>query len=382
MKIGILSLPLHINYGGILQSYALQNSLKSIFPDANVTVINQNKTWTLPKWKLPLIYSKRAMKKIMGISNSEVFFEKRLATEWPIISQNTQRFVSENINTINVDTLYDLNEKDFDVIVVGSDQVWRRDYSWNGKIENSFLEFAKNWHLKRVAYAASFGLKNWDYTEDETNNCKKLLEKFDGVSLRETSGVDLVSKYLGCSDGVQVVDPTMLLTPESYRQLYVKTLSKFQNKRMMVYLLDKTNEKVDIVNLVHKHTTFDLYKIGIVDNYFANTPIEQRIQPPVEDWLAGFDQAEFVVTDSFHGCVFSILFNKPFIAIGNEERGMERFLSLLSIFNLEDRLVMPSSSEEEILRIIERKIDYDKVNRILDEERKKSISFLRKALVG
>ena len=103
--------------------------------------------------------------------------------------------------------------------------------------------------------------------------------------------------------------------------------------------------------------------------------IEKCIYPPVEQWIKGFMDAHFVVTDSFHGCVFSILFNKPFIAISNSGRGKSRFLSLLSIFGLEERLIdNPGDCVPELIGSV---INWESVNSILEEKRKESFHFLK-----
>lgn len=102
-------------------------------------------------------------------------------------------------------------------------------------------------------------------------------------------------------------------------------------------------------------------------------PLEQRIKMPVEQWLRSFDDAEFVLTDSFHGCVFSIIFRKQFLAIGNKERGLSRFLSLLTLFSLRNRLILSPDEYKSNLS----SIDYDKVQDRLLSFQNKSFSFLK-----
>lgn len=106
-------------------------------------------------------------------------------------------------------------------------------------------------------------------------------------------------------------------------------------------------------------------------------PATERIQPAVETWLRGFHDANFVVTDSFHACVFSIIFNKPFIAIGNLGRGMTRFTSLLNRFGLQSRLIADSDKTNFEMPS---DIDWDKVNTVLEESRKVSLQYLKNAL--
>ena len=101
--------------------------------------------------------------------------------------------------------------------------------------------------------------------------------------------------------------------------------------------------------------------------------IQKCIFPPIEQWIKGFMDADFVVTDSFHGTVFSIIFNKPFVAIVNKERGAARFTSLLNMFGLSDRLVY---SIDDIEKIYSKSIDYDHVNDVLRSKRIESLEFI------
>ena len=109
----------------------------------------------------------------------------------------------------------------------------------------------------------------------------------------------------------------------------------------------------------------------------AEAPLEERIQQPVEKWLRAFYDAEFVITDSFHACVFSLIFNKPFIVYGNKERGFARFESLLNLFGLEERLVC---SPNDVKKTLEKNIDWNRVNSIHKQMKEKSLSFLVKNL--
>ena len=339
MRIAILTLPLHTNYGGILQAYALQTVLERM--GHQVIVFNHKRKYSLPLWRLPLSYSKRIIKKyILGRKKIRVFAEQHLKKEYPIISQHTQRFIDTYIHIYNVESFKNLNAADFDAIVVGSDQVWRPKYFislFNSKIENAFLSFACKWNIKRISYAASFGTEEWEYTSEKTNLCKELLKLFDVVSVREESGVRLCKDKLGV-DALHVLDPTMLLSKEDYIKLFDVANTPKSSGNLLTYILDSTPEKIDVINKISKEKKLVPFKVNSkIEN--KDDPIEERIQPSVEKWLRGFYDAELVITDSFHACVFSIIFGKPFVVIGNKERGMARFDSLLKMFGLEDCLI-------------------------------------------
>jgi exopolysaccharide biosynthesis predicted pyruvyltransferase EpsI len=102
--------------------------------------------------------------------------------------------------------------------------------------------------------------------------------------------------------------------------------------------------------------------------------IDDCVYPPVTQWLRAFMDAEFVVCDSFHGAVFSIIFNKPFLIIGNKKRGLTRFYSLLKLYGLEDRII---TDNEDNLSVINKIIDWESVNSILNSMRKKSYTYLQ-----
>ena len=135
-------------------------------------------------------------------------------------------------------------------------------------------------------------------------------------------------------------------------------------------ILDQVTEELNIkpVSIMPKGIFREMGKSRLKD----------CICPPVTNWLRGFMDAEFVVTDSFHGTVFSIIFNKPFIAIGNVKRGVTRFSSLLKILGLEDRLVL--KYDESILEKIKTPINYEEVNRLLEEKKKEAFDYLEKSL--
>ena len=338
MRIGILTLPLHTNYGGILQAYALQTVLERMGHE--VKVINKIFNYNLPLWKQPFVYTKRILKNLKG-DKFPIFYEQQVIKEIPIIRRYTNEFIGKYIHTHDVKRYSDLKENDFDAFVVGSDQVWRPKYF--AKIEDAYLQFTKDWNIKRIAYAVSFGTDEWEYSSKQTANCKNLVKKFDAVSVREDSGVDLCKRYLDI-DSEHLLDPTMLLKKEDYIRLFENSNTPASPGTLMCYILDETPEIELLINKIARERGLIPFRASSkVENNRA--PLVERIQPSVEQWLRGFYDAKFIVTDSFHACVFSILFNKPFIAIGNKGRGLSRFISLLSRFSLEDRLLLNLSNE-------------------------------------
>ena len=374
MKIGILTLPLHNNYGGILQAYALQTVLKRMGHDA--VVIDKSREIKLPIYKRYFQYFKLLVRKVLLDRNTIILWDQKYNREYKIISTYTLPFIQKYIKRFVAERDYsNIKQGDFDAFVVGSDQVWRPKYFGRDILSNAFLSFAKDWDVKRISYAASFGTEEWEYTEAQTLECKEWIKKFDAVSVRESSAVKLCKEHLGI-DALHVLDPTMLLSDTDYIQLFKDANTPQSPGSLMCYILDETEDKQKVVSNVED--TLHLTAFSVNSKYEVRTaPLEERIQPPVETWLRGFYDADFVVTDSFHACVFSILFEKPFIVYGNKDRGMARFHSLLSIFGLENRLI---TNSEETQKVIAEPIDWNAVNVKKKEWKEKSINFLKNSL--
>lgn len=380
MKMLILTQPLHTNYGGLLQAYALQQILKGMGHD--VVTDRLGVVRKLPLWNRALRFLYHAaqfyiLKNYRYYPYRYLFvsFDKESKAKRSI-AVNTERFVNIHIDTI--DLLTRNNEhvidavRQFDAIVVGSDQVWRATMS---DIPTYFLSFTKAMKMKRIAYAASFGTDDLnEYSKMDMKIASESIKLFDAVSVREKSGVRLCRDYFKM-DAVHVLDPTMLLSKDDYLKLIESEGSPCSADMLLTYVLDRAPEKNEIINKIGNALHLTPYENGPV-KYFSNiveNNVPECVFPSVSGWLAGFRDAQFVVTDSFHGTVFSIIFNKPFVAILNSERGASRFISLLSILGLENRLIstVGEVSEEHL-----RPIDYTEVNKILNEWKLKSINYL------
>ena len=384
MEILILTQPLHTNYGGLLQAYALQQILKGMGHD--VVTDRLGVVRKLPLWNRALRFLYHAVQFCI-LKNYRYYpyrylfvsFDKESKAKRSI-SINTDRFVNTHIDTI--DLLTRSNEsvidavRQFDAIVVGSDQVWRATMS---DIPTYFLSFTKAINVKRIAYAASFGTDDLnEYSKMDMKIASESIKLFDAVSVREKSGVHLCRDYFKM-DAVHVLDPTMLLSKDDYLKLIEEEDKPCSENILLTYVLDRTQEKNDIIQRVGEALHLTSCENGAV-KYFSNvveSNVSECIYPSVSRWVAGFRDAQFVVTDSFHGTVFSIIFNKPFVAILNSKRGSSRFISLLSVLGLENRLI---STTNDLLEEHLKPIDYTEVNKILNDWRYLSISFMERHL--
>lgn len=368
MKIAILTQPLHNNYGGLLQAYALQHYLKNQGHDVfTVDFSKENK----PRYF--------GIKTIIGNIIRKYVLLRPIKSIFPVtdeqqrvIGQHTNRFTAQHIRTTQ--KIYSMAEFSyikqygFDAYVVGSDQVWRPAYSPG--MPAFFLSFLnKEDNVKRVAYAASFGVDNCDeFSANQLTEYATLLQRFDAVGVREDSAVDLCKQHFG-TIAEHVIDPTLLLDKEAYCDLVGKDNIPVSNGNMMVYVLDKAPAKQQIIQQVASERRLTPFTV---------MPEQNGIYPPVTQWLRGFMDAEYVVTDSFHGVAFSIIFNIPFIAIGNHGRGLARFTSILKMFGLEQRLIF--SSTELSSELINQPIDFATVNQLKTEKQQIATAFLKQAL--
>ena len=372
MRIAIITLPLHINYGGILQAYALQTVLANMGHDANVVYsphVGRPKHLFRP---LHLIY--RCIKRYVFHKQVIIryeWFRYKQYKRYMMVSKNIQPFIDKYIHKYYGDALYMVVKGDFDCFVVGSDQIWRPLYAH--QIERAFLDYTETWDIKRIAYAASFGVDKWEYTQEQTEHCKQLIEQFDAVSVREESGVKLCKDNFDI-DAQWLLDPTMLLDKADYIKLMQKaSLDDEPLSKIVTYILDSDESNTSLSNYIADSKGMKIYRLPGDPYNVMNSIDENNSLPSIETWLNALYKAELVFTDSFHGCVFSIIFNKPFYVYKNEIRGNARINSLLHLYGLESRII---NSSAEYDKVKEDSIDWDRVNTIHSTMKNKSSDFL------
>ncbi len=381
MNIGILTQPLQNNYGGLLQNYALQTALIQL-GHAPITI--DQKPRSFPSWYRFLGKAKSYLNYFLGSTKKPKYLLS--IKEKEIIEKNTHFFIDHYIkhtpkcdgtDAFRKEVIYN----NVEALIVGSDQCWRPSY--NDYIEDMFLLFADNMQIKRrVAYAASFGTDVWEFSPELTDTCSKLAKKFDLITVREDSGVKLCADYLRV-EAFHVLDPTMLLTRNDYISLINNYGEKKSEGSLFNYILDPTEAKLNFINKISYSLGLKPFQVLPRHNEDHRTredvkhDIEGCVYPSPIKWLRAFMDSEMTIVDSFHGMVFSIIFNKPFWVIGNKERGLSRFLSLLKMFELEDRLV--SDDKLESLEFT-KPIHWAKVNSLVEGNRKQSIELLKGAL--
>ena len=352
MKIGILTQHFLLNYGGIIQNFALQQVLLKLGHEP--LTFEHDTCYSRTRW---LLRTAKQILKTRSMKGLPVYpiYQGRVG------NKNFIKFVLKNIRSVTVKNftpgltqIYGL-----DAYVVGSDQVWRPAFNLGPRLVNMFLDFAGD-DVKKISYAASFGCKEWEYTEEQELQCGKLAKRFDAISVREASGVDLCKEHFGV-DATLVLDPTLLLDKEDYGKVCNDVPRK--GKHIFVYSLVVSEGVLAVAEKVAETMGLPI----IVKQ--AGSKV--RKEDTIEDWFAAFRDADYVVTDSFHGMVFSIIFNKPFAIVMNPSGGNDRYLSLLSQLGLMERIV----SDE--LQPVFSAIDWSDVNHRLTELRKASFEFLK-----
>ncbi len=324
-----------------------------------------------------ILKTKRLVKKTLGLGYFPTFEERRA------IRQHCTEFVNQHILATEMyitqkDLAKIVSEYEFDAYIVGSDQIWRPCFANN--IYNDFLDFCQEQkNIKRVAYAASFGVAEWEFNKEQTKECSKLVKMFDAVSVREDVGVGLCREHLGVEPEL-VLDPTLLLEKEDYIHLIETTETVGSTGDLFCYILDSNNRIESVVQDIERKCSLVSFQVNSAKNNLAlikGDDIANYIIPSPIRWLRAFMDAKMVFTDSFHGCVFSIIFNKPFWVVGNKERGNARFDSLLKMFGLESRMI--ALDELHSVELFT-EIDWKRVNTIKKEWQEKSLRFIQSNL--
>jgi len=330
IKIGILSLPLNWNYGGILQQYALSEYLRK----KNFTpILFSRRADRKSFFKLFLVKTKWNSIKILNNLNC-LNFLPLIATESfkkKFLPNKTKDFFSSK--EIN----FFIQKNEISHFIVGSDQIWNVDATVS--LHDSFLGFVdKDKNNVLASYAASFAHDDWKYSVKQTIDSKILLKNFSYISVRETHGVELIKKYLD-NKSIRVLDPTFLLDASDYYKLLTNVKSnKKKIKTIFCYILKNDIKIIKSINKYAKQNNLKKISFCGLGNFF-NLIKNVTGNYSVESWISSLKDSKLVITDSFHGMVFSIIFKKNFYVLLNQNNGTSRIYSLLKDLGLESRII-------------------------------------------
>ncbi len=347
-KIGIITINDHNNYGNRLQNYAVQEVIKKLGADPT-TLKNVPATNTKDKYLL------RKLKSFLNKDSYSEIEERRKCFEQ--FNKNID-FSSKKFNIFS-------KSNNFDYFLTGSDQVWNPNF---GRLrEVDLLEFAPN--EKRISFSASFGVS--ELPEQYKNKTQKALNNFKAISVREDAGKKIVENLTGRKDVEVLVDPTMLLSPEDWDKVARKPEELKTNKYILNYFLGELSEarKKEIQKIADENGCEIINILDKNSPFYCTGPSE---------FLYLEKNAFLICTDSFHSSVFAILYNRPFVVFNREDNIVSmnsRIETLISKFNLKNREYNNNNITPENLNQ-----DYTEAYKILDEERERSLNFLKKAL--
>lgn len=349
LKVGILTLHYsNNNYGAVLQAYSIYKLVEYLGYE-------------------PYIINYQPQS-----HNTKELLASFLRTILGVNFERFRRYYIRRIpeRAINIEKLKELN-RSFDCFLVGSDQVWRirEDES---VLYTYFLNFVEDKKIK-IAYGASFGLDEWTGNKENTNKIQNLLNQFNSISVREETGVNICRQTFNI-DSSLVLDPTLVVDKEYFLKTLNPYPSEIKNKsNYIAYMLldDRDDIRKFFIQLSKEENLkfLNIKGIPIIPKkgfYFFHK---------ISKWLYLIRNSELVVTDSYHCTVFSILFHKKFICLVNNRRGTTRMQNILKLIGEESRLCKDVNHLDK--DILNRKIDYDRVDNILENKRKQSLEFLR-----
>ncbi len=350
-KIALLNLQVDDNFGGHLQRYALISTLQKLgnevehlntrFPNSKKSIIKRLKGGL----KRLVLYPYYAIKR--NAEYKPLWLFKYYIRHEAVTEAFYDKYIPHTKRIYSNEEL--AQYQDFDCFVVGSDQVWRKNYASLYGLGTYMFDYLPT-DKKRVAYGVSMGTDKNELSEQNIADFKVQYERFKAVSVREVTGLDLLNSY-GCTNpkAEWVIDPTLLLDAEDYNKVINEGKTYPLEKKIFCYILNLDELKKDVITRIAREKSMD-YQIW--------SP-EQNLT--VEQWLRSIRDAEYVITDSYHGLLFSLIFNKPFHLLRNESRWNARFDSI---------------AEQLDVKLDAATQDYGKINNAIADSRAKSIRFL------
>lgn len=357
MKIATLTFHRALNYGAVLQTYALQKKLIDIGYETCVL-----------DYRCDFIenhYKPSTIKEYLSLKGMAILLFRN---GYSLVKRSQfESFVKRYI--ITSETVYDKQnlssaEENYDLFCVGSDQIW--NYHTAGFDKAYFLDFVQN-SAKKTSYAASIGLNVLPKQYGE--QYKTLLSDFSKISVREQEGAELVSRLLERKDIQTVVDPTLLIEGKEWKMLEQKMTTP--SHYILLYLLSENKE---IIRFAKKVAREKKYPIVYINNQLIKVPgVKNYREVTPENWLYLFRNADYIVTNSFHGTAFSVIFNKIFWCdyLPTSNNVNSRITTLLGKLGLQNRIVSEGCTTTDDV------VDYEKANVILENVRSEGIWFLK-----
>ena len=371
MKIGFITLSCAYNYGAVLQAYATQKFLSQKGGYDTILVDYVTERYQIDDKDFVYKSTVRWRKNVL----TRLLWKYTKHKNELLCRDFFRNFVEEHIPKTKV---YYSNEElkedlpDCEAFISGSDQIWNTDFSWDKQPDYPFfLDFVPD-DRKKIAYSSSFGEAHM--STEVRQKVKKLLERYDAIAVRETSGKNLVED-MGLSAKV-VLDPTMLCDRAVWDELAAKRIVK--QDYVLLFQINPNKELIKSARQFAKSKNLRLILLSANPAHKRLLGSEAVYMPKVEEWLSYFKYASYVLTDSFHACVFSTQFNRQFAAFV-EERNIKRISSVLHLIGIENRMIQ-NATYADLAKVYDGEIDFTQVNDKLKELQKDSGDWLLKQL--
>ena len=358
MKAAIITLHSVSNYGTQLQAFATQEKLKEYFDEVTFIDYRRNDTYGVGLLKT---FTKGNILKAPAVIPTLIY--------WKYIFGSFQK---KHLNLTKETYLSneDLNnfKDEYDLYFTGSDQVWNTGWN-NGIIPAMYLDFIKE-SKPKYAYAASFG--KGKLNDNDIKKSKKYIMQYKKITVREESGLDVLKKQYNYKNCERILDPTLAFDGDFWRKYAPK--SKIKEPYILIYNLNRSKEFDKYAEELAKKTGYKLYRFCTrFDQILRNG--KSLVIPKIFEFITLIDNAEIVLTDSFHATAFSMNLNTEPICIYPENYS-GRLSEFLKLIDAEERHAKDYNDFE----VINRKTDFKKVNKILNNERKKIDKYLNEII--
>lgn len=391
MKIGIVTFVKCDNYGAELQAYALQKKLNVLGYEAEVVdlekeqgviesslssytnaIKNRYKQYGIIKGTakvLELIKDKYNARRAYAANADKV------ARRHKIFEDFFNTYIKHSSKYYTLEEMRNAQSLPYDVMIAGSDQIW--NFMQTRYLDVFFLMMANRWHARKISYAASFSVSK--LPDSKKSLYKKYLENMDAISVRETTGIDIVNNCSYCKATV-VLDPTLLIKREEWveyigREDYLPKDRKY----VVIYTLSGSHYIYTLAKKIARKLGVEVINIKLgFSKVEGDDGITHIGDAGPREFISIFNQAVYVITDSFHGTAFSINFNIPFTTLLNPVSNINsRALSILKLTGTESRLIYDDGSNKAPDTL---NLDFAPINKVIERERKSSLEFLISSL--
>lgn len=391
-KIGIVTFVKCDNYGAELQAYALQKKLNNLGYDAEVIDLEKENgvlESSFSTYKNAILNRIKVYGLLRGIIKvSELIIDKynvkKSAKKYSNLIERKHKifdsffcnFIKHSSKYYTLDEIRKIEHMPYNIMIAGSDQIW--NYMQTNYLDVFFLMMANRWSARKISYAASFSVG--DIPTNLREKYQSYLNNMDAISVRELNALDIVHN---CSSqkATLVLDPTLLLTRNEWvSYIGIKDYLPKNKKFVVIYTLSGSHYIYTLAKNIAKKLSVEV--INIKHGYErkkGDDGIIHITDAGPREFISIYNQAVYVITDSFHGTAFAINFNISFTTLLNPASNINsRALSILKLTGTESRLIYDDGNNKEPNSL---KIDFNPINSIIESLRKSSLDFLEKNLL-